>query len=64
MQDVADAPQATPDWTWNNPQEAAREFLKSHPEFLLERPSFVFNESGLNDWVTYWPSAWLKRVRA
>lgn len=63
MQEVADTPKAEGDWTWNNPQEAAREFLKAHPEFVLERPGFVFNESGLKDWVTYWPSAWLRRVR-
>jgi len=64
MKDLADAPRSRPDWSTNNPYHAAQDFLGSHPEFTLEQPRWPFNEStGLSDNVTYWPGAWLKRVR-
>jgi len=62
MQDVVGAPRSSPDWTTNNPQTAVREFLKTHPEFVLEEPSFPFNEGVVTDRVTYWPNAFLKRI--
>jgi len=62
MGDLADVPRGSPDWKWNNPQEAALEFAVRHPEFVIEQPAWPFNESGLAKNVTYWPSAWLKRV--
>jgi cephalosporin hydroxylase len=62
MADVAGAPRTQPDWTWNNPMEAVREFLASHPEFVAEEPPFLFNEGLVRDRVTYWPSAFLKRL--
>ena len=62
MQDVVGAPRTSPDWTTNNPQAAVREFLKSHSEFVLEEPSFPFNEGIVTDRVTYWPNAFLKRI--
>ena len=39
MQDVAGAPRSQPDWTWHNPQCAAREFVKEHPNFCIEEPA-------------------------
>lgn len=62
MQDVVGAPRTQSDWTWNNPQHAVREFLPRHPEFRLEEPPFLFNEGLVQQRVTYWPSAFLKRV--
>jgi cephalosporin hydroxylase len=62
MAHVVGAPRTQPDWTWNNPKEAVREFLASHPEFVQEDPLFLFNEGLVTDRVTYWPSAFLKRV--
>jgi cephalosporin hydroxylase len=52
----------TEHWAEDNPQAAVREFLKSHPEFVLEPPPFSFNESPLTDAVTYFPGGWLKRI--
>ena len=62
MKDLVGAPRSQPDWDQNNPYVAAQEFLKEHPEFVLEQPTWLFNESNsLSGNVTYWPGAWLKR---
>ncbi len=63
MKDLVGAPRAQPDWAENNPNTAAREFVSQHPEFQQEQPPWSFNESnGLNENVTYWPGAWLRRI--
>ena len=40
----------------------AREFAAANSEFVLEEPPFAFNEGQIRDRVTYWPSAFLKRL--
>jgi hypothetical protein len=55
------APRTESDWSWNNPRQAALEFVAAHPEFTIEEPSFLFNEGNVNERVTYWPSAFIKR---
>jgi cephalosporin hydroxylase len=62
MEDVAGGPRTQPDWNWNNPKQAVFEFLRNDPAFILEEPPFLFNEGLVRDRVTYWPSAYLKRV--
>jgi cephalosporin hydroxylase len=62
MADVADLPGGKPNWVWDNPQAAAREFAQRDLRFRLEDPPFVFNEGAIKDRVTYWPSAYLRRV--
>lgn len=62
MQDLAGAPRSQDDWTTNNPQQAARDFVARHVEFRIEEPAIPFNEGTIRDRVTYWPSAYLKRV--
>ncbi len=62
MGEVAGAPRTDPDWTWNNPCEAVRDFLARHPDFALVEPPFLFNEGSVKERVTYWPNAFLKRV--
>ena len=61
MQDLHDVPRGEPDWMWNNPAAAAREFAARHPEFVIEQPAWPFNESPLTTNITHWPSAWLRR---
>lgn len=61
MKQVAGAPRSAPDWTWNNPLDAAVEFAAKHPEFSLEEPPFPFNEGVVTERVTYWPQGFLKR---
>jgi cephalosporin hydroxylase len=61
MEQVAGAPRTKPDWTWNNPRQAVREWLPRHSEFVLEEPAWSFNEGSAKERVTYWPDAFLKR---
>lgn len=62
MQDLHDLPAGDPEWRTDHPSAAAIEFADTHPEFRLEQPPWPFNESDLTQNVTYWPSAWLRRV--
>ena len=64
MEEIVGAPRTQPDWAWNNPRQAALEFVATHPEFEVDEPRFRFNESAIAQRVTYWPSAFLRRVRA
>lgn len=61
MEDLVGAPRSSSDWSWNNPRSAAEEFLKHHPDFVLENPERPFSEGLIMENVTYWPGAWLKR---
>jgi cephalosporin hydroxylase len=63
MEQVAGAPRTQHDWAWNNPKQAAIEFVKAHPEFIIEEPAFVFNEGNVSERVTYWTSGFIKRIR-
>jgi hypothetical protein len=63
MREIAGAPRTHEDWTWNNPLSAVAEFLAEHGDFVQEEPAFPFNEGTVADRVTYWPGAYLKRVR-
>jgi cephalosporin hydroxylase len=63
MQFVADVPRGKPEWTTDNPVSAVTDFLRSHPEFALEQPPWPFNESELDQNVTHWPQAYLRRTR-
>jgi cephalosporin hydroxylase len=62
MQDLVGAPRSEGDWNWNNPRQATREFVEAHREFKIEEPAMPFNEGAITDRVTYWPSAYLKRI--
>lgn len=62
MESLHDVPRGKPEWTHDNPAEAAREFLALHPEFVLDMPKATFNESTLTKQLTHWPDAWLKRL--
>jgi cephalosporin hydroxylase len=62
MEDVVGLSRTHADWGWNNPRQAALDFARRHPEFSLEEPAFPFNEGLVRHRVTYWPSAFLRRV--
>jgi cephalosporin hydroxylase len=62
MAQVAGASRTAADWTWNNPKEAAEEFVASHEGFQIEPPPFPFNEGAVESMVTYWPGGWILRV--
>ena len=61
MKDLYDMPMGKPEWAWDNPVEAVNDFVKRHPEFVLEQPTWLFNESELTKNVTHWPCAFLRR---
>ncbi|HQU82117.1 MAG TPA: CmcI family methyltransferase [Pyrinomonadaceae bacterium] len=62
MQDVYDVPRGTASWDIDNPVTAAHDFLAKHPEFVLETPPWLFNESELSENInTHYPDAWLRR---
>ena len=61
MQKVVGAPRTSEDWRWNNPITAVNEFVAKHPEFECVEPSWPFNEGDVNDRVTYWPKAFLRK---
>ena len=63
MELVAGAPRTTPEWTWDNPKQAASEFVAENPDFVLEEPEFLFSESPLSRGVTYFRGGYLRRVR-
>ncbi|MDD2901688.1 MAG: CmcI family methyltransferase [Syntrophales bacterium] len=63
MANLVGAPRSSPDWSSNNPQAAALEFIRQRREFEMEQPPWLFNESHLTENVTYWPDAWLRRTR-
>ena len=62
MQEVFDAPRGQPSWQSDNPVSAVHDFLRTHPEFVLEQPPWPFNESELDQNVTHWPQAYLRRT--
>lgn len=62
MRDLSCVPRGESDWYWDNPCSATNEFLATHSDFSLDPPNWIFNESlELNEAITYWPDAWLRR---
>ncbi|MFC1845161.1 cephalosporin hydroxylase family protein [Thermodesulfobacteriota bacterium] len=62
MKDLVGAPRSQPDWGWNNPYDAVQEFIVNNSDFQLITPEQPFNEGLIVDnCVTYWPGAWLKK---
>jgi cephalosporin hydroxylase len=62
MFDLTDVPRGKPEWGTDNPMMAARNFAANHPEFVIEQPAWLFNESTLEQNITHRPEAWLKRM--
>ena len=63
MENVVGAPRTNTDWDTNNPKKALEQFVKENDNFIIEEPTFPFNEGVINERVTYWPSAFLKRIK-
>jgi cephalosporin hydroxylase len=57
-----DVPRGQPAWREDNPASAAKSFAQQHPEFVIEQPPWPFSESELEQNVTHWPYAWLRRL--
>jgi cephalosporin hydroxylase len=63
MELVCGLDRTAPHWIHDNPKAAAIEFVKSNKNYTIETPAFPFNESSINDPVTYWPSSYIKRIK-
>lgn len=63
MRDLVGAPRSSVEWEKDNPQTAATDFLAERDDFILEEPAFQFNEGKIHERVTYWPNAFLKRIK-
>jgi cephalosporin hydroxylase len=63
MAEVVGAPRTKPEWAWDNPKEAALTFVAANADFEIVEPPFLFNEGTIRSRVTYWPGAFVKRVR-
>jgi cephalosporin hydroxylase len=62
IRDLVEVPRGKAEWALDNPCAAVAEFTKKHPEFVVEEPAWMFNESGLKERITHWPGAFLKRI--
>jgi cephalosporin hydroxylase len=63
MKDISDVPRALPEWKTDNPFDAANDFAARHPEFRQQPPAWLSRQGVLTENVTYWPGAWLQRVK-
>ena len=63
QKDLVGAPRSQPDWGWNNPAVAAMEFVEKNTDFIIEEPELPFNEGMITERFTYWPQAFIKRIR-
>lgn len=61
QKDLSDVPRGKSEWVWDHPTAAAAEFVEMHPDFILEQPTWPFNESALSENITHWPGAWLRK---
>ncbi len=62
MSDLSDVPRGKSDWVSDNPTCAAKDFVSKNPDFIIEQPVWSFNESELDQNVTHWPGAWLRKL--
>ncbi len=63
MEWLVDVPRGEAGWGRDNPKAAVERWLGTHPEFTLEEPpEFTFNEGEVQERVTHWPSAYLRRL--
>ena len=63
MELVAGGPRTKPDWTESNPKQAAIAFTAENKNFVIEEPKWPFNEGVVRERLTYWPSAFVKRLK-
>jgi cephalosporin hydroxylase len=62
MEIVAGGPRTAEDWAWNNPRQAALDFVRDNQEFeLAPMTPKAFNEGTANDWVSYFPDGLIRR---
>ncbi len=60
-QELYDVPRGKEKWKWDHPSAAVREFLATHPEFVLESPERRYNRSSIREAMTHFPQGWLRK---
>lgn len=64
MKEMVGAPRSDSDWGWNNPTDAALEFVNKNSAFVLQEPNIPFNEGDITErHPTYWPNSFIKREK-
>lgn len=63
MKMVTGLDRTTPEFSWNNPKDAALEFVAKNKNFIIEQPTFPFSESIVDEMVTYWQGGYIKRIQ-
>jgi cephalosporin hydroxylase len=63
MEFLAGDPRAPKDWVQDNPRRAALEYAAADKGFVAEVPDAGHHEASCDIRTTYWPDAYLKRVR-
>ena len=63
VRDLQGAPRSRDDWAWNNPAQAARDFIAGRSDFAIAPPPFLFNEGQVAKAITYWPDGFIRRLR-
>lgn len=62
MHDLHDVPRGASHWQAENPAQAAIDFSKQRQDFILEQPKWLFNESDLENNITYYPFGYLRKI--
>lgn len=57
------APRTESDWQYNNPKQAALDFVKNNPNFIIKEPEFQFNEGLVNRWISQFSDGFIKRIK-
>jgi cephalosporin hydroxylase len=63
MEFLAGDPRAPKEWVHDNPRRAALEYAKADKGFVAEQPAAGHTEASCDIRTTYWPDAYLKRVK-
>ena len=63
MERAAGLVRSAPGWETDNPRAAAAEFVRTHPDFVIDDPEFLFDESLISHGVTGWAGGAVRRLR-
>ena len=62
QRDLVGAQRSNEDWIWNNAANAAENFVENNKNFVIDYPLPLFNEGNVISPVTYWPSAYIRKI--
>ncbi len=63
MKELSGVPGAGDNWETDNPQHSVDDFLSENDGFVLEQPKPIFSQAHTDYVHTYWPNAWLRKVK-